>query len=230
MKIQKKYIAFGIILLLGGISTVFSLKSMTKASKNVGTEEMERLGSIIDENPIFQNDITSYSTSEEVPLYAEGDHIVITQAEMDWKIKSNEILDIPNPEQTAYDDLCKLKSEYYYALSMGYECTDEEIDASLQMIRDMYQSILNGDEVTNSEEMVALIDASGGIDSYCEKIRDISGKQMVIEKFYADREQEFEKGLDQSLDINEKTDLWMAERTNISNDIVAQENIHRSEE
>ncbi len=227
IKNKKKYAIMGVGLISASVITVFCVRNVTNASKNVGPEELEKLGAIIDQNPVFQDDMAVYSNEGEEGLYAVGDNIAITQAEMDWKIRANEILNIANPEETAYESLSKLKSEYYYALGEGYECTDEEIDENLQAIRELYQSILDGEDIGNSEETVALINASGGIDAYCDKIRDIFGKELVIKKFYLDREQEFKATLDESIDTNEAEELWSQEQEKISKEIVENEHIHK---
>ncbi len=220
VKNKKKGAMIGAMLISASVITACGTGNTAKVSQNAGTEEMAQLGSILEQNPVFQEDT-------EEALYAVGDDIVITQAEMDWKIKANEVLNLADPEETAYESLSKLKSEYAYASEAGYQCTDEEIEENLQAIRELYQSIQDGEEVGNAEEAMALIEASGGIDAYCDKIRDIFGKELVVKKFYLDQKKEFEAALDESIDTNEAEELWAEEQEKISKEIVEKEHIHK---
>lgn len=127
----------GAMLISASVITACGTGNTAKTSINADAEEMDQLGSMLDQNPVFQEKM------EEV-LYVTGDDIVITQAEMDWKVKANAILNIADPKETAYESLSNLKSEYAYAFEKGYECTEEEIDV------------------------------------YCDKIRNIFGKELVI--------------------------------------------------
>ena len=94
----------GAMLISASVITACGTGNTAKTSINADAEEMEEV------------------------LYVTGDDIVITQAEMDWKVKANAILNIADPKETAYESLSNLKSEYAYAFEKGYECTEEEID------------------------------------------------------------------------------------------------------
>ena len=82
IKNKKKGEMIGAMLISASVITACGAGNTANAFQNAGTEEIAQLGSILDQNPVFQEDA-------EEALYAAGDHIVITQAEMDWKIRAN---------------------------------------------------------------------------------------------------------------------------------------------
>ncbi|MCI5648021.1 MAG: hypothetical protein ACI4EG_01045 [Fusicatenibacter sp.] len=225
-KMQNKVLAASGVIL--GVLLITCVTKSIKASEFTSKKQLEEMGSILSDNTLFQEDETaSDGNGSQSNHYAVGDHIVITQSEMDWKMEVYAILKSPNSEEQAYQELCKTKSEYYYAAQQGYTCSDQELDEYFELLKDMYNDTDPHGEVNGLDEIKPMVEAAGGIEEYCEQVRDISRHKFVIRKFYDDQEQAYLATLDESMEWNDKVELWLQEKERISNQIVENEHIHK---
>lgn len=216
MKKRNQILIVGSCLLAIGGSILFYSKS-DDAGQDF--DKTKAFGELTRENPYLKYDKLKPVNDD---IYAKGDHITITDEELEWQTEVFKLTNSKVPEEDAFNFICKFKSLYYAATQNGFSASDEELDRAIEFNVETYEQMKKEGEVD------ALYEAYGGAKNYEDAMREVTRKSMTIEKYMSSLKEEYAQNFtEDQIALGELEEKWADKRMEIEKSMVEQENIQR---
>lgn len=224
-KVMKKKILFALgigIVVIAGAGTVYATRS--QEAKNSSDQAYE-LGQMIQEQD------KETDTSDE--LYAVGKDIQITKQEMENHEKrfalgeedaqDSVTDDGKSSEEKAFQALVRRKTLAVAAETAGYTVSDTELDQIVSEKREAMDAGIDDPENKEyGETLKALYDSFGGEDQYLEYMREETRTSVEIEKYFADKENEYKEQLGSD---GETAQTWDEAREELVDQLIAEQDV-----
>lgn len=196
---KKILVALGIgIVAIAGAGTVYATRSQKAKSSS---DQAYELGQMIQEQD------KETDTSDE--LYAVGKDIQITKQEM------------KNHEKRFA--LVRRKTLAVAAETAGYTVSDAELDQIVSEKREAMDTGIDDPENKEyGETLKALYDSFGGEDQYWEYMREETRTSAEIEKYFADKENEYKEQLGSD---GETAQPWDEAREELVDQLIAEQDV-----
>lgn len=209
-------------ILLGGLCFLVLGSGILLYNKKIDAdqdfEQTKTFAEINKENPYLKND--NLRTTKDI--YAKGKHIYITNEEMEWQTEVFKLANSDNPEGDAFKFICNLKTLYYVAKEAGFLASDEELDKAIAFNIETYEQMKKDGEVD------ALYESYGGVQNYENEMREVTRKNMTIEKYMKSLKDEYAKEFtEEQIALGELEEKWADKRLEIEHSLVEQENIQK---
>lgn len=216
MKKRNCILIAGLCVLVIGGSLLFYNKNVDAGQDFDKTKAFEELTK---ENPYLKNDKLKIASDD---IYAKGEHITITNEELEWQTEVFKLTDSSVPEEDAFNYICKFKTLYYAATQNGFSASDEELDKAIAFNIETYEQMKKEGEVD------ALYESYGGAQNYEDAMREVTRKSMTIEKYMSSLKEEFAGGFtEEQIALGELEEKWADKRMEIEKSLVEQENIQK---
>ena len=209
-------------ILLGGLCFLVLGSGILLYNKKIDAgqdfEQTKTFAEINKENPYLKND--NLRTTKDI--YAKGKHIYITNEEMEWQTEVFKLANSDNPEGVAFKFICNLKTLYYVAKESGFLASVEELDKAIAFNIETYEQMKKDGEVD------ALYESYGGVQNYENEMREVTRKNMTIEKYMKSLKDEYAKEFtEEQIALGELEEKWADKRLEIEHSLVEQENIQK---
>lgn len=220
---KKIIIALGIgIVVIAGAGTVYATRSQKAKSSS---DQAYELGQMIQEQD------KETDTSDE--LYAVGKDIQITKQEMknhekrfalgEEDAQDSVTDDGKSSEEKAFQALVRRKTLAVAAETAGYTVSDAELDQIVSEKREAMDTDIDDTENKEYRETLkALYDSFGGEDQYWEYMREETRTSAEIEKYFADKENEYKEQLGSD---GETAQTWDEAREELVDQLIAEQDV-----
>lgn len=216
MKKKNRILIAVLCLLAVGGGILFYNKNADVGQNFDETKAFEKLTK---KNPYLKDDKRKTAGED---IYAKGEHIVITDEELEWQTEVFKLTSSDVPEEDAFDFICKFKTLYYAAAQNGFLVSDEELDRAIAFNIETYELMKKEGEVD------ALYKSYGGAQNYEDAMREVTRKSMTIEKYMSSLKEEFAGDFtEEQIALGELEEKWVHKRTDIEKSLVEEENIQK---
>lgn len=158
------------------------------------------------------------NTSEEIAV--KGTDFVIYNSEVEAVVKRNEALGTGKSREDVIQSLLEREVLYAYAIKNGYDATDEEVYAQLELLKTASK------QAANSSDVESFIAGTGLTEEeYWQSQFEITKKTVVLNKFAEDFNQKFESENDVTgMDSQERYTLEREAMKKLTQELVEAEN------
>lgn len=155
-------------------------------------------------------------------LAFRGDTIEVEQQELSRLIDKKILTGQRDPEQNAIDFLLRREALYHLILSKGYEASDADVQARIQMMKDIYAQ----DNVGGKEYVDSYLKGMGlTADEYFESQYEIYKKELTTALYLDNVMYEFLEKQGLEYGTSEAIEVWRPERNRIADEYIAKDNV-----